>query len=81
MAMGWPMCLPVHPRARGEQPGRYRSFSVFGGSSPRTRGTGLGAVDAGKGYRFIPAHAGNSSVMADGMESAAVHPRARGEQC
>ena len=35
---------PVHPRARGEQDEPALQAALQAGSSPRTRGTGLGAA-------------------------------------
>ena len=53
---------------------------VMGGSSPRTRGTGIGGPLQPAPLRFIPAHAGNSYAPRHRHAQAPVHPRARGEQ-
>ena len=71
---------PVHPRARGEQRDVLDGLVALPGSSPRTRGTDLRPGQLGRRHRFIPAHAGNSRLCGDCSCSAAVHPRARGEQ-
>ena len=70
----------VHPRARGEQIPTSRQSTSCCGSSPRTRGTERRARSVPAQQRFIPAHAGNSRLCGDCSCSAAVHPRARGEQ-
>ena len=74
------LTMPVHPRACGEQslPSGCRRYT--GGSSPRLRGTGLGAVQEGGVSRFIPAPAGNRPLPRSMTIQAAVHPRACGEQ-
>ena len=53
--------MTVHPRVCGEhRPRRPRRLLMFGGSSPRMRGT----LDVGRSdrvtIRFIPAYAGNT---------------------
>ena len=78
----WRACAfkPVHPRARGEQQ-FYRSLAEKStGSSPRTRGTGVGGLHGQHVGRFIPAHAGNRPRQREEQEMMTVHPRARGEQ-
>ena len=70
----------VHPRERGEQPGRDRIRHPDGGSSPRARGTACLAMISGQRFRFIPASAGNSSELQVPIHPTAVHPRERGEQ-
>ena len=49
------------------------------GSSPRTRGTLLDALDGRRGVRFIPAYTGNSSTEMSGCTPPSVHPRVHGE--
>ena len=71
---------PVHPRARGEQSASAQSVPSIPGSSPRTRGTARPQAIHREGWRFIPAHAGNSRLKAIGNGQVPVHPRARGEQ-
>ena len=70
----------VHPRACGE-----RGILIFvdrqrGGSSPRMRGTPADLDPIGYLTRFIPAHAGNASVVRVRSVWRAVHPRACGER-
>ena len=50
------------------------------GSSPHTRGTLGGKLDALRHVRFIPAYAGNALALHAGTSSPAVHPRIRGER-
>ena len=70
---------PVHPRACGEHWYFSSNYDVDSGSSPRMRGTlGLRLGDALL-RRFIPAHAGNTAVLAPTCPFRAVHPRACGE--
>ena len=74
------LALSVHPRGRGEQDGQLAVGRLFGGSSPRSRGTdgqrqGLHGVG-----RFIPAVAGNRQLHPYRRHWIAVHPRGRGEQ-
>ena len=64
----------------GEQ-SRFRGFdSGGGGSSPRVRGTDDAPVEGQETGRFIPACAGNSTVVRIGSITRAVHPRVCGEQ-
>ena len=75
-----PCCLPVHPRARGEQLTSAATNRRDSGSSPRTRGTGVKQMPNPREERFIPAHAGNRMPPLAGRPLTTVHPRARGEQ-
>ena len=70
----------VHPRACGEQRCRRLWIAENTGSSPRVRGTGETARHARNRKRFIPARAGNSSIVARQGCLNTVHPRACGEQ-
>ncbi len=70
----------VHPRWRGEQHSARRKSALRGGSSPLARGTGPKGPGCVVGRRFIPAGAGNSSVMPVIRSNRPVHPRWRGEQ-
>ena len=63
--------LPVHPRACGELFSFHDMIPCRTGSSPRMRGT--------RPHRFIPAHAGNSTFVQEGIRASSVHPRACGE--
>ena len=49
------------------------------GSSPRARGTPARLWRAGRGWRFIPASAGNTHAPRTGARRPTVHPRERGE--
>ena len=71
---------PVHPRACGEQADIGDIEHCAAGSSPRMRGTATAWSASLRAGRFIPAHAGNSSVMSIRISTAPVHPRACGEQ-
>ena len=71
---------PAHPRIRGERI-RMASFLIMpSGSSPHTRGTLGGKLDALRHVRFIPAYAGNACGGARTPSALAVHPRIRGER-
>ncbi len=72
--------MTVHPRACGEQ---HIGADVSGGrvgSSPRVRGTDPDVPKNAVVLRFIPARAGNSGTDTSPRGTAAVHPRACGEQ-
>ena len=75
---GWPRT--VHPRMRGERRVSAESIMASIGSSPHTRGTLGGKLDALRHVRFIPAYAGNALALHAGTSSPAVHPRIRGER-
>ncbi len=70
---------PVHPRACGEHSAWLREDRVETGSSPRLRGTLVGAHPISVGWRFIPAPAGNTSSNNSRIIISTVHPRACGE--
>ncbi len=72
---------PVHPCAGGERDTGTCSYRLFGGSSPRGRGTRLGRLHHSAEHRFIPARAGNAKCCRGCSSTPAVHPRARGEHC
>ena len=69
----------VHPRACGELPLDQHVHGSGVGSSPRMRGTHVGAARTEAPHRFIPAHAGNSPVLPLPLHLQPVHPRACGE--
>ena len=73
-------CLPVHPRACGEQVVVGNPEQCSYGSSPRLRGTACPAAPCAMPPRFIPAPAGNRSNTQSQRGSRPVHPRACGEQ-
>jgi len=52
---------------------------VSGGSSPHTRGTHPLVAQADRGWRFIPAYAGNTTPRSRSGRMWSVHPRIRGE--
>ena len=71
--------IAVHPRLRGELRAKaLAKFSNFG-SSPLTRGTLFPCLPSPRLPRFIPAYAGNSSLLWFVPALPAVHPRLRGE--
>ena len=49
------------------------------GSSPLTRGKPHSEAEAGERVRLIPAHAGKTVTSSALADSAAAHPRSRGE--
>ncbi len=71
---------PVHPRVCGEQHKQIGKISTEIGSSPRVRGTAHFLPLSFRHFRFIPACAGNSILVAADDFPAAVHPRVCGEQ-
>ena len=75
-----PVGTAVHPRAGGEQEGVSSSDFSSTGSSPRRRGTEKWSRCRQSGQRFIPAQAGNRSILCSSVIVISVHPRAGGEQ-
>ena len=75
-----PTRSPVHPRIRGERSSPNPCTTRNSGSSPHTRGTLPvdGTVHPDK--RFIPAYAGNASIVTPRRRAMPVHPRIRGER-
>ena len=70
----------VYPRRCGEQT-RHRCLTEApDGLSPQVRGTDRGARAARRGYRFIPAGAGNRLRTTRCRDSPTVYPRRCGEQ-
>ena len=65
---------------RGERAEGIRRKFKFAGSSPHARGTQSSLTDEIQGYRFIPACAGNASVLTRVATMNPVHPRMRGER-
>ena len=69
----------VHPRSRGEYNYIKEMTGVGIGSSPLTRGIPFRVIVAGVPPGFIPAHAGNTSIVLRWIRAIEVHPRSRGE--
>ena len=57
---------PVHPRRCGEHRSDFRVFSSANGSSPQVRGTRFHVTVSHLLIRFIPAGAGNTSLLTAG---------------
>ena len=72
-------CSTVHPRACGEHRVSATSALTAAGSSPRLRGTSHGRTDGAADNRFIPAPAGNITIIVLAATITPVHPRACGE--
>ena len=69
----------AHPHSRGENSAMASLASLFGGSSPLTRGKpNLGLEDCG-GLRLIPTHAGKTTVSISARPASRAHPHSRGE--
>ena len=71
---------PVHPRIRGERAVGARVVEPVAGLSPHTRGTPLHRLYGAPVRRFIPAYAGNESLISARASCTTVHPRIRGER-
>lgn len=69
-----------HPLVCGEQTVPNVMRKNARGSSPRVRGTAIGAQDRPHRRRFIPAFAGNSRRLRCQFAPPPVHPRVCGEQ-
>ncbi len=69
-----------HPRMRGERPEMRRFSPPMSGSSPHARGTLAGTHHEGKGFRIIPACAGNAIPADNSFMLPSDHPRMRGER-
>ncbi len=69
----------VHPRACGEHSNRRRFCKAKAGSSPRMRGAQMTIEQKRQTYRFIPAHAGSTTLKVQIKADVPVHPRACGE--
>ena len=69
----------AHPRSRGENKRRSKSWPRPVGSSPLTRGKLLGLRADRNKVGLIPAHAGKTWPTAVSSAGTAAHPRSRGE--
>ena len=69
----------VHPRVCGEHFGSSNRHILWGGSSPRVRGTCLHGCYSHPILRFIPACAGNILPTCNTDPQKTVHPRVCGE--
>ena len=74
-----PVSVTAHPRACGENLARLASPSPWPGSSPRVRGKPGKPLRSSAGLRLIPARAGKTRVVDDGIAMVPAHPRACGE--
>ncbi len=69
----------VYPRWRGEHVVLFFITNAGRGLSPLARGTHRYVSGGAKGYRFIPAGAGNTKFNFNEQRWQAVYPRWRGE--
>ncbi len=72
--------LAVHPRVCGERSKAWRTRNNMTGSSPRVRGTLPAKMLRYRGFRFIPACAGNAPTRCTTTSARSVHPRVCGER-
>ena len=70
---------PAHPRSRGENRSSSLDSRSEAGSSPLTRGKRGELLEARRGGRLIPAHAGKTRSEAGQRWARRAHPRSRGE--
>ena len=73
------LCPSVHPRVGGEHETGISHLPPKNGSSPRGRGTLRMCFRYRAAARFIPAWAGNTTLIAPTIAFPAVHPRVGGE--
>ena len=71
----------AHPRWRGEHNGLVQVSELLSGSSPLARGAPVRSLRHPEGNRLIPAGAGSTGAVAQGVQVSAAHPRWRGEHC
>ena len=69
----------AHPRSRGENACIAVKCGGWFGSSPLTRGKRSELLQARRGGRLIPAHAGKTWFALDSTLIPSAHPRSRGE--
>ena len=68
-----------HPRVCGEHFSSYLLFIIYGGSSPRMRGTRADRIRAVSRAGIIPAYAGNTPSGLSSARNVRDHPRVCGE--
>ena len=73
------LCLPAHPRSRGENVGQLTPILRGQGSSPLTRGKRIVPGAGVEPARLIPAHAGKTRPHDCPARTHTAHPRSRGE--
>ncbi len=78
-ASGRQLNQAVHPRVCGEHWAGPKAITKDAGSSPRVRGTRVGAGPLQCEHRFIPACAGNTQHLRKRHVGWPVHPRVCGE--
>ena len=77
---GLRIAMSVHPRVCGERGCVAKDRQGRAGSSPRLRGTPCITIPRVPPHRFIPAFAGNASLVCLCRSFRAVHPRVCGER-
>src|SRR5690606_32777455 len=70
----------VYPRGCGERQDTRGFNDLADGLSPRMRGTDGRPLPLQRGFRFIPADAGNGPVICTGRMNSTVYPRGCGER-
>ena len=73
------LCLPDHPRSRGENVTTVIASPGSPGSSPLTRGKQCEAPGLHEDAGIIPAHAGKTSPTCNATPTTWAHPHSRGE--
>ena len=73
------LCLPDHPRSRGENVTTVIASPGSPGSSPLTRGKQCEAPGLHEDAGIIPAHAGKTSPTYNATPTTWAHPHSRGE--
>ena len=69
----------AHPRSRGENEYLKRGSFISPGSSPLTRGKPVAVSSHEPVCGLIPAHAGKTGHVNNGLVGDRAHPRSRGE--
>ena len=73
--------MSVYPRSRGEHSIRRIARFTRIGLSPLARGTLTPTQFVLRRSRFIPARAGNTTIVFPRLLNTPVYPRSRGEHC